>query len=101
MRLRIHRSDTALNSLKSNPPSGNPMPSDTALIIASELIRELSTSAFGRRDTQWALSDAIAGARLLAAEEGSTIRVRAEGKDEDAALSALAELVNGKFGGEP
>lgn len=53
----------ALKSLKSNPPAGNPTPSDTALIIASELIRELSTSAFGRRDSQWALSDAIAGAR--------------------------------------
>ena len=43
----------------------------------------------------------IMGVMMLAAEEGSTIRVRAEGKDEDAALSALAELVNGKFGGEP
>jgi hypothetical protein len=53
----------ALNSLKSSPPAGNPTPSDTALTIAAELVRELSTSAFGRRDSQWALADAIASAR--------------------------------------
>jgi hypothetical protein len=53
----------ALNSLKSSPPAGNPTPSDTALIIASELIRELSVASFGRRDSQWALGDAITGAR--------------------------------------
>jgi len=43
----------------------------------------------------------IMGVMMLAAEEGSTIRVRVEGSDEDDALSALAALVNGKFGGEP
>ncbi|TMQ68861.1 MAG: HPr family phosphocarrier protein [Candidatus Eisenbacteria bacterium] len=43
----------------------------------------------------------IMGVMMLAAEEGSTIRVRVEGNDEDDALSALAALVNGKFGGEP
>jgi hypothetical protein len=53
----------ALNSLKSTPPPGNPTPSDTALTIAAEIVRELSVSAFGRRDSQWALSDAIGRAR--------------------------------------
>ncbi len=53
----------ALNSLKSSPPAGTPTPTNTALIIAAELIRELSSSAFGRRESQWALADAIAGAR--------------------------------------
>jgi phosphocarrier protein HPr len=43
----------------------------------------------------------IMGVMLLAAEEGSTIRVQAEGPDEREAISALEELVNGKFGGEP
>ena len=43
----------------------------------------------------------IMGVMLLAAEEGSTIRVRAEGPDEREAVVALEELVNGKFGGEP
>ena len=43
----------------------------------------------------------IMGVMMLAAEEGSTIRVRADGPDEDAAVAAISELVNGKFGGEP
>ena len=43
----------------------------------------------------------IMGVMMLAAEEGSTIKVRADGPDEQAAVAALAELVNGKFGGEP
>ena len=43
----------------------------------------------------------IMGVMMLAAEEGSTIRVRVEGPDESQALAALQELVEGKFGGEP
>ena len=43
----------------------------------------------------------IMGVMMLAAEEGSTIRVRAEGSDERSALAALKALVDGKFGGEP
>ena len=43
----------------------------------------------------------IMGVMLLAAEEGSTIRVKADGPDEREAVMALEELVNGKFGGEP
>ena len=43
----------------------------------------------------------IMGVMMLAAEEGSTIRVRVEGPDEREALAALRELVDGKFGGEP
>ena len=43
----------------------------------------------------------IMGVMMLAAEEGATIKVRAEGEDEGEALRALEELVAGKFGGEP
>jgi phosphocarrier protein len=43
----------------------------------------------------------IMGVMMLAAEEGSTIRVRADGPDEAEAIAALTELVDGKFGGEP
>jgi phosphocarrier protein len=43
----------------------------------------------------------IMGVMMLAAEEGSSIQVRAEGPDEAAALAAIQELVDGKFGGEP
>ncbi len=43
----------------------------------------------------------IMGVMMLAAEEGSTIRVKAVGPDEREAVTALRELVDGKFGGEP
>ena len=43
----------------------------------------------------------IMGVMMLAAEEGSTIKVKAEGPDERAAIDAITELVDGKFGGEP
>ena len=43
----------------------------------------------------------IMGVMMLAAEEGSIIKVRTDGDDADAALAALRELVDGKFGGEP
>jgi len=43
----------------------------------------------------------IMGVMMLAAEEGSTIKVRAEGPDAEAAVQALQDLVDGKFGGEP
>ncbi len=43
----------------------------------------------------------IMGVMMLAAEEGSAITVRASGADEQEAIAALCELVNGKFGGEP
>ena len=43
----------------------------------------------------------IMGVMMLAAEEGSTIVVKAVGADEGDAIAALQELVDGKFGGEP
>lgn len=43
----------------------------------------------------------IMGVMMLAAEEGATIMVRADGPDETDAVAALRELVDGKFGGEP
>jgi phosphocarrier protein HPr len=43
----------------------------------------------------------IMGIMMLAAAEGTTIRVRADGPDEREALEALRVLVDGKFGGEP
>ncbi len=43
----------------------------------------------------------IMGVMMLAAEEGSTILVKALGADEGDALAAIQELVDGKFGGEP
>ena len=43
----------------------------------------------------------IMGVMMLAAEEGATIMVKADGPDEGDALAAIQELVDGKFGGEP
>ena len=43
----------------------------------------------------------IMGVMMLAAESGAMIMVKAEGPDEQEALTAIKELVDGKFGGEP
>ena len=56
---------------------------------------------FVSRDDLEVNGKSIMGVMMLAAEEGSMIRVRAEGPDEREALSALQVLVDGKFGGEP
>ena len=53
----------ALNSLMTPPPAGTTTPSNAALLVAKELIRECATAAFGRRDTQWALQSALNQAR--------------------------------------
>ena len=42
----------------------------------------------------------IMGVIMLAAEEGTTIKVRADGPDEREALAAITELISGKFGEE-
>ncbi len=56
---------------------------------------------FVSRDDLEVNGKSIMGVMMLAAEEGSTIRVRANGTDETEAIVALRELVDGKFGGEP
>jgi hypothetical protein len=53
----------ALDSLMTPPPAGTTPPSNAALLVAKELIRECATAAFGRRDTQWALQSALDQAR--------------------------------------
>jgi len=40
----------------------------------------------------------IMGVMMLAAEEGATIRISANGPDEEAALNALVHLIDTKFG---
>lgn len=40
----------------------------------------------------------IMGVMMLAAESGSTLRIRAEGEDEAQAVSAIADLVASGFG---
>jgi phosphocarrier protein len=50
------------------------------------------------RDDMEVNGKSIMGVMMLAAECGSTILLRAEGDDEDAALDALAALVANGFG---
>jgi len=59
------------------------------------------SQVFVSRDDLEVNGKSIMGVMMLAAEEGSTIRVRADGPDESDAILALQELVDGKFGGEP
>ncbi len=59
------------------------------------------SQVFVARDDLEVNGKSIMGVMMLAAEEGSTIRVRVDGPDEAAAALALRELVDGKFGGEP
>lgn len=50
------------------------------------------------RDGQTVPGTSIMGLMMLAAHIGTSITVRAEGPDAEAALDALAELVGAKFG---
>jgi phosphocarrier protein HPr len=59
------------------------------------------SEVFVSRDDLEVNGKSIMGVMMLAAEEGALIKVRAQGEDEDAAIAALKDLVDGKFGGEP
>ena len=64
---------------------------------ASRFKSEITVS----RDDLVVNGKSIMGVMMLAAEEGSTIVVKAEGLDAAEAVATLQELVDGKFGGEP
>ena len=59
------------------------------------------SNVFVSRDDLEVNGKSIMGVMMLAAEEGSIIKVRADGDDESQAVAALKALVDGKFGGEP
>jgi len=40
----------------------------------------------------------IMGVMMLAASQGTEIRIQADGSDEEAAIDALSELINQRFG---
>lgn len=52
------------------------------------------------KDGSDVLGTSIMGLMMLAAAPGDFIEVKAEGADAEAALTALSELVSGKFGEE-
>jgi phosphocarrier protein len=62
--------------------------------LAAKFRSEITLS----RDGMDVNGKSIMGVMMLAAECGSEIVARATGEDADAALSALADLVAGKFG---
>ena len=62
---------------------------------------KFKSEIFVSRDDLEVNGKSIMGVMMLAAEEGSTIKVRGEGPDEKEAIAALIALVEGKFGGEP
>ena len=50
------------------------------------------------RDDLEVNAKSIMGVMMLAAECGSTVRLRAEGDDADGALDALSQLIANRFG---
>ncbi|MBI3016138.1 MAG: HPr family phosphocarrier protein [Candidatus Tectomicrobia bacterium] len=50
------------------------------------------------RGGQQANGKSIMGILMLAAAEGATVKISAGGEDEEEAVKALVDLVNGKFG---
>ena len=50
------------------------------------------------RDSRAMDGKSILGILLLAAAQGSTLVVTADGEDEHAAVTALADLITGRFG---
>jgi phosphocarrier protein len=62
--------------------------------VASGFQSEIWLSRAGRRVN----AKSIMGVMMLAAGNGSTVRIEAEGADADAALAALARLIAEKFG---
>ncbi|MEJ2576306.1 MAG: HPr family phosphocarrier protein [Gammaproteobacteria bacterium] len=62
-----------------------------------------TASAFGAhievaKDGQRVNGKSIMGVMMLAASNGSTIRLSADGDDEEAAMDALVELIANRFG---
>ena len=62
--------------------------------LASQFASEVWMSRAGRKVN----AKSIMGVMMLAAGKGSTVTLEAIGPDEDAALVALAALIDDKFG---
>ena len=62
--------------------------------LASGFASELWISRSGRRVN----AKSIMGVMMLAAGQGSTVTLEAEGKDAEAALTALQKLIAERFG---
>lgn len=68
---------------------------------AAEIVKmaaKFSSDITFARDGLVVNGKSIMGVMMLAAECGSTVRVKADGADEDAAIDALAALIASRFG---
>jgi phosphocarrier protein HPr len=61
---------------------------------ASEFKSEIWLSRSGRRVN----AKSIMGVMMLAAGQGSTVRIEADGPDADGAIAAIVKLISDKFG---
>lgn len=69
-----------------------------AATLFVQLASKYSCDVFVAKNSQEVNGKSIMGVLLLVAAMGSTIVIRAVGKDCEAATQALAQLVNDKFG---
>jgi len=79
-------------------------PSGLHIRLASEFVRAASryeSNVVVSHDDLEVNGKSIMGVIMLAAEAGTTIKVRVEGPDEKEALAAITELVESGFGGKP
>jgi phosphocarrier protein len=71
-------------------------PSAQLTQVASRFAADIHVSRGGRRVN----AKSIMGVMMLAAGQGSTVTVEAEGDDAEQALAAIGELIAGGFGEE-
>ena len=68
---------------------------------AAELVKlanRFTSDVWIRKDEVEVSGKSIMGVMMLAAECGSTVEIRAKGDDSQAAVDALAQLVQNRFG---
>ena len=68
---------------------------------AAELVKlanRFASEVWIRKDEVEVSGKSIMGVMMLAAECGSTVEIRAKGDDSQAAVDALAQLVQNRFG---
>jgi len=68
---------------------------------AAELVKlanRFSSDVWIRKDEVEVSGKSIMGVMMLAAECGSMVEIRAQGEDSQAAVDALAQLIQNRFG---
>lgn len=61
---------------------------------------KFESDVFFEKGSERVNAKSIMGVMMLAASKGTKIKILADGDDAEAAISALAELIQGKFGEE-